>query len=199
MSVLAAAIEAAKRIAKPSEGWRARKYLCPAGVWTQGWGHTGKGITSTPWSLEHGETVLDGDMAIYARAVLALSPNLARLPPPVLGALADFAFNLGTTAYKASTLRRRVAAEDWEGAAVQLKRWVFGGGRKLPGLVKRRALEAAMILQAVSANDNARGPAFDRDRLRAEVTRILETSNDPRADLLKLLEGAPAPAAKRAA
>lgn len=188
MTLLADAIALAKGIAKPFEGWRPRRYKCPAGVWTQGWGHTGPGVDNTAWSPAKGDVVLDADMAVYARGVLALSPNLAKLPPPVLGALADFAFNLGTTRYKASTLRRRVAVEDWRGVAHELGKWVHGGGRKLPGLVKRRAAEARVILGAMAAKP---APALnDEAAFRGRVNEILAAGGDVRAELLKLLQAA---------
>jgi lysozyme len=60
-------------------------------------------------------------------------------------AIADFCFNLGTTRYKASTLKRRVDAGDWPGAAEELAKWVWGGGQKLPGLVARRAAESLLL------------------------------------------------------
>ena len=47
---------------------------------------------------------------------------------------------------KRKTLRKRVDAQDWQGAARELRKWVFGGGRKLPGLVLRREAEAQRIL-----------------------------------------------------
>lgn len=80
----------------------------------------------------------------YALAVLKISPVLAR-HPEALCAIADFAYNLGTARYKASTLRRKIDAEDWDGAEEQINRWVFGGGKRLPGLVLRRAAEAALL------------------------------------------------------
>jgi lysozyme len=66
----------------------------------------------------------------------------------VLAAVSDFTFNLGAGKLRASTLRRRLLAEDWEGAPHELRKWVFGGGKKLPGLVRRRAAEAALIALA---------------------------------------------------
>lgn len=185
MSVLADAIALAKTLAKPFEGWRARRYKCPAGVWTQGYGHTGPGVDGTAWSLAKGDAVLDDDMAVYARAVLALSPNLNRLPREILAALADFAFNLGTTRYKASTLRKRVADENWPAVAHELRKWVFGGGRKLPGLVKRRAAEAAMILDAMARRPAA--AANDDAAFVGRVNEILAGGGDVRARLRELL------------
>lgn len=82
-------------------------------------------------------------MAKFVRGTLELCPDLTG---DKLCAIADFAYNLGLGRLRASTLRRRVNEEDWAGAAAELAKWVNGGGRKLPGLVKRRAVEAAILL-----------------------------------------------------
>jgi lysozyme len=188
-----AAIALALPLARLFEGWRARPYLCPAGVPTQGYGATGKGVSmrNGPWSLEAGEARLAADMAVYARGVLALSPNLAKCQPEVLASLADFAFNLGVTRYKASTLRKRVADENWGAVAHELGKWVHGGGRRLPGLVKRRAAEARMILSAMPQGEARRpDPAMnDEAAFRGRVDEILKGGGDVRAELLKLLQG----------
>jgi lysozyme len=63
----------------------------------------------------------------------------------VFNALVDFTYNLGVGRLQTSTLRRVVNAGDWQGAKEQLMRWTRGGGRVLPGLVKRRAAEAALL------------------------------------------------------
>ena len=81
----------------------------------------------------------------YMAGVLRASPSLIR-HPTALAAMTDFASNLGVPRYRASTLRKRVEAEDWEGAATELKRWVRGDGKVLPGLVRRRKAEIALFL-----------------------------------------------------
>jgi lysozyme len=80
----------------------------------------------------------------YLAGVLKASPSLIAYPK-ALGAMADFAYNLGVARYRGSTLRRKVDAQDWEGAKEQLALWVRGGGRVLPGLVKRRQAEAKLL------------------------------------------------------
>ncbi len=128
------------------EGLRLRPYLCPAGIPTIGYGHTGPEvrIDSPPITRALAEEWLEEDAASACRAALRLSPVLAAHEDR-LAAVADFIFNLGAGRYKASTLRRRVDARDWPGAAEQLSRWVWGGGKKLPGLVTRRAAEARLL------------------------------------------------------
>ena len=58
----------------------------------------------------------------------------------------DFTFNLGAGRLQTSTLRRRVNQRDWTAAGQELRRWVYGGGKVLPGLVTRREAEVALIL-----------------------------------------------------
>lgn len=82
--------------------------------------------------------------ANYMAGVLKASPHLIAYPL-ALAALSDFAYNLGVPRYRASTLRKRVQEKDWIGAVEELQKWVRGGGRILPGLVKRRQAEAALL------------------------------------------------------
>ena len=60
-------------------------------------------------------------------------------------AIVDFTFNLGAGRLQTSTLRRRVNQRDWTAAGQELRRWVYGGGKVLPGLVARRAAECALL------------------------------------------------------
>jgi len=62
-----------------------------------------------------------------------------------LGAIIDFVYNLGPGRLQYSTLRRKINQQDWEGAKVELSKWVRGGGRILPGLVKRRNAEILLF------------------------------------------------------
>jgi len=76
--------------------------------------------------------------------VLKASPHLIAYPK-ILGAMGDFAYNLGVPRYRASTLRRRIAENDWVGAKAELMRWTKAGGRVLPGLVRRRKVECKLL------------------------------------------------------
>jgi lysozyme len=58
----------------------------------------------------------------------------------------DFTFNLGAGQLRTSTLRKRVNQRDWRKVAKELRRWVYGGGRVLPGLVTRREAEAELVI-----------------------------------------------------
>lgn len=125
------------------EGLSLIPYLCPAGKWTIGYGHTGPDVTarSKPITKLFAETLLLEDATIATRSALRLSPVLAQ-HAGALAAIADFVFNLGAGRYAGSTLRRRVNARDWHGAHKEIRKWVYGGGKKLPGLILRREAEA---------------------------------------------------------
>lgn len=125
------------------EGCRLMPYICPAGVWTCGWGSTGFDVfPGRPWTQEYADRRLEQDAIRFAKGTLLLCPDL---DGERLCAVADFAYNLGLGNLKASTLRRKVNAGDMEAAKLELARWVNGGGKRLPGLVLRRAAEAALM------------------------------------------------------
>lgn len=133
---------------KKYEGFRADPYLCPAGIPTIGYGTTGKDITlahppvTEAWAAER----MQHDLEYFINEVKKASPVLA-LPWHELRlcAITSFCYNLGMTRYRASTLRRKVNAGDWDEARTELMKWIWAGGRKLPGLVARRSEEAALL------------------------------------------------------
>lgn len=146
-----AAIELAKRfegfhrVARTDPG-RAQPYICPAGYWTIGYGHLCD-PKHPPITEAEAESYLAGDLQTALAATLRYCPVLAAEPEGRLAAIVDFTFNLGAGRLQTSTLRRRVNQRDWNGAGQELKRWVYGGGKVLPGLVTRRAAEAAWLLR----------------------------------------------------
>tara|TARA_R110000772_G_scaffold172811_4_gene284715 strand:+ start:542 stop:991 length:450 start_codon:yes stop_codon:yes gene_type:complete len=119
-------------------------YICPAGFPTQGWGLRVKDMDVPPISKEEADERLRLALRGYVDKTLKLLPILAGSDLK-LAATVDFCFNLGPTALAGSTMRRRIQEGDWDRAATECQRWVFGGGRKLPGLVRRRAAEAALM------------------------------------------------------
>lgn len=147
------ALEVAAALCRPFEGLRLKPYICPAGYPTIGYGTVykpdGSKVTMEhpPITKETAEAWLLHELRHnYLRGVLASSPHLVDYPL-VLGAMTDFAYNLGVARYRASTLRKRVNECDWVGARAELLKWVRGGGRVLPGLVKRRQAEARLLPQ----------------------------------------------------
>lgn len=133
------------------EGFRSKPYLCPAGVPTIGFGTTrypdGRAVTlqDPQVSVDEARAYMEHELrSSCLPAVIRLCPGAAAHVGGV-NALVDFCYNLGAGRLQTSTLRRAVNAGDWEGARGQLGRWVRGGGKVLPGLVLRRAAEAALL------------------------------------------------------
>lgn len=123
---------------------RAHPYICPAGYWTIGYGHLCD-PTHPPITAAEGEAYLATDMQIALAATLRYCPVLVTEPEGRLAAIVDFTFNLGVGRLQMSTLRRRLNLRDWFAASQELRRWVYGGGVVLPGLVIRREAEVALL------------------------------------------------------
>lgn len=139
-------------------------YLCPAGVWTIGWGHAivdggqqlkGAANKSRARTLYPGgitraqaEQLLRADL--IPRAASVLSAVKVPLSDGEFGALIAFVFNVGSANFAASTLLRKLNAGDRRGAADQLLAWdkarVNGVLTALPGLTRRRRAERALFL-----------------------------------------------------
>jgi lysozyme len=144
------ALEVALHLIKRFEGCRLSPYLCPAGVPTIGYGSTryldGRVVqlSDPKITLDDAQTLLLCSVEqIYLPGVLKLCPNIDT--PNRLAALIDFTYNLGVGRLKSSTLRREILAERWENVPTELSKWVLAGGRRLPGLVRRRQVEAALV------------------------------------------------------
>lgn len=137
---LAKRFEGFHRVPKNDPG-RAHPYICPAGYWTIGYGHLCDPKHS-PITEAEAEAYLAQDLNTALAATLRHCPVLATEPEGRLAAIVDFTFNLGAGRLQASTLRRRINQRNWIAVDVELRRWVYGGGKVLPGLVKRRKVEA---------------------------------------------------------
>ena len=146
-----AAVDLAKRFegfhrVPKSDPDHAHPYVCPAGFWTIGYGHLCD-PTHPPISVAEGEAYLARDLVTALDATLRFCPVLATQPEGRLAAIVDFTFNLGAGRLQTSTLRRRVNQQDWIAVGQELRRWVYGGGKVLPGLVTRREAEVALLLR----------------------------------------------------
>lgn len=131
------------KLIKKFEGCILTPYICPAGVWTCGWGSTGRDIfPGRPWSQEYADKRMDIDANKFARATKVLCPKLEE---DALCAIADFSYNLGIGNLKTSTLRRKINADDMDGIKQELRKWVHSKGRKLFGLVLRREAECNLL------------------------------------------------------
>ncbi|GJQ55609.1 MAG: lysozyme [Rhodocyclaceae bacterium] len=120
-------------------------YICPAGFWTIGYGHLCD-PKHPPITEAEAEVYLAHDLQTALAATLRYCPVLATEPEGRLAAIVDFTFNLGAGRLQVSTLRRRINQRDWQQATRELRRWIYGGGRPLPGLISRRNHEAALLL-----------------------------------------------------
>lgn len=131
---------------KRFEGLRLRAYDDGVGIPTIGYGHTAgvkPGLTIT---ADQAVQFLREDLHSAERDIDRLVT--VHLCQHQFDALASLVFNIGGTAFRDSTLLRKLNAGDYTGVAVQFDRWVHGGGKILPGLVKRRAAERAMFEDA---------------------------------------------------
>ena len=146
--------QAAIDLAKQFEGFhrvptldselRAHPYICPAGYWTIGYGHL-CASDHQPITETDGENYLSSDLEVALDATLRYCPVLGVGPENRLAAIVDFTFNLGAGRLQTSTLRRRINQQDWQSVARELRRWIYGGGKVLPGLVARRNAEVDLI------------------------------------------------------
>jgi lysozyme len=152
------------------EGFRSKPYLCPAHIWTIGYGHvlyqqqinlpvirkndyTGMIRKEYPLNPEHNrvwtkneiDELFRVDVQNFERGVLRLVPGVSGRQG-AFDALVSFSFNAGLGNLQRSQIRMRANREDWEGAADAFRQWVKGGGVVLPGLVRRREAEIALFL-----------------------------------------------------
>jgi GH24 family phage-related lysozyme (muramidase) len=110
--------------------------------WTIGWGTTGRGIgPGTVWTQAQCDARLEADLARFARDVtraLGQAPTTQHQ----FDALVSFHYNTGAIAR--ATLTRLHKAGRFDEAAIEFGKWIHAGGRRLPGLVRRRRAEAAL-------------------------------------------------------
>lgn len=123
-------------------------YICPAGYPTQGFGILVKDLNVPPIGKAEAERRMFAILPGYIMDTLKACPRLWLCPPEVIAAISDFTYNLGAARLRSSTLRRKINAGEWPAAYRELEKWVNGGGRKLPGLVRRRQAEIQLIKRA---------------------------------------------------
>lgn len=144
------AIALAADLCREFEGFYAKPYICPAGYPTIGYGTCfypdGRRVAMSDPAIskEYANELLHADLLKFYAGVVSLCPSLLGEDRRA-GAILDFTYNLGVGRLRASTLRKRVLERDWEAARLELGKWVYGGGRVLPGLVRRRAAEAILL------------------------------------------------------
>lgn len=146
---------------KHFEGKYSRPYLCPARIWTVGYGHVLypeqirlklderllyplKPEDNRIFTTEEIDALLREELGKYERGVVRLCPG--EHPPNRFSALCSFAFNLGLGCLQRSTLRSALNRGDVELAANAFLRYTKAGGKELKGLVRRRQAERALFL-----------------------------------------------------
>ena len=131
-------------LTKQFEGLRLEAYQDAAGIWTIGYGHTGRDVRP-------GRRVSEFEAEVLLRADLRDAIDCVNRAVEVeitqhqFDALVDFCYNTGRGNFQRSSLLGKVNLEDFEGAAVQFGLWVNVGMKPVPGLVRRRAAEAALF------------------------------------------------------
>jgi len=125
------------------EGCRFDAYLCPAGVWTIGYGHTADVKEGDSIDQEAAEAFLIEDLEKFEQAVMRLVE--VPLTQQQFDALVSWTFNLGAGNLAESTLLRKLNNYQYAEVPEQMMRWVRAGGQVLDGLVRRRAAEAALF------------------------------------------------------
>jgi lysozyme len=152
------------------EGFRSKPYLCPAHIWTIGYGHVLyqdqirlpmvrkegrpglirkeyplKPEDNRVWTKEEINRLFEKDVAAFERGVLRLVPSSAGSQGR-FDALVSISFNFGLGNLQRSSIRMRANRGDHEGAAEAFMLWTKAGGRELPGLVRRRLDEKRLYL-----------------------------------------------------
>ncbi len=155
------------------EGYRNKPYLCPADLWTVGWGevlhqeqirlpvvrkdgYTGMVRREFPLAPQHNRTWTKPELEVrfknllgsFERGVFRLAPNLAG-NQGLFDACVALSYNIGIGGFQRSTLRQRILRdESLERIAEGFMMYTKGGGRVIPGLVRRRKAEVALFMGA---------------------------------------------------
>jgi GH24 family phage-related lysozyme (muramidase) len=130
---------------KEFEGYKNKPYQDAAGNWTGGYGHMllSNQPAIIPTSLA--ETWLNHD--IYLAAIPVRNLITVEITQGQFDAMVDFCFNCGNSAFTRSSIWKHINAGRPEAAAAEVKLYNHAGGKVLPGLTKRRAWEASMIIR----------------------------------------------------
>jgi GH24 family phage-related lysozyme (muramidase) len=127
-----------------------QSYLCPAKVWTIGWGSTGKdpfngGMIgpNTVWTRQQCDLRFEQHLAQFEQAV---RDGIGKAPTSQaqFDAMVCLTYNIGAAGFRRSTVLRKHNMGDFDGAARAFLMWVKAGGKTLRGLVRRREAEAAL-------------------------------------------------------
>ncbi|WP_235912553.1 glycoside hydrolase family protein [Velocimicrobium porci] len=141
---------------KQFEGCYLTAYKCPAGVWTIGYGTTGKVdgkqiCSGMKINKQKAEQLLKKDLEQFEKAVSAI----VKVPinQNQFDALVSFSYNCGSSALRKSTLLRKLNQKDYKGAAEEFLKWNKAGGKVLAGLARRREAERKLFLASSGAKE----------------------------------------------
>jgi lysozyme len=132
---------------KKFEGLELNAYKCAAGVWTIGYGHTKDVVEGDVWTEADADDALKHELIEFEGYINDLVE--CSLTQNQFDALVSWVYNLGPANLKASTLLKRLNANDYEDVPSQLKRWNKAGGKVLEGLIRRREAEALLFQGAI--------------------------------------------------
>jgi lysozyme len=139
--------------------------LCPAGVWTEGYGRAMRGKDgkflrgsncsfseairqSSIRTLEEAEEALIEDTGIFSGYVNGYLGNIA-VNGNQFSACVSLCYNIGNGAFGRSEVLRRLKTNQFDLAAIAFRNWRMGGGKVLSGLVKRREDEIKLFNKKV--------------------------------------------------
>lgn len=133
------------------EGCRLSAYVDAVGVVTIGWGETEGVRMGDRWTQERADLTLKRRVLSFMNDVLEICPALEDRPK-CLAAVSSFVYNVGLANFRKSTLRKKIDAGNWTGAADEFPRWNRAGGRVLKGLTRRRNAERALFLDGLGVD-----------------------------------------------
>lgn len=131
---------------KKFEGFSPDPYLCPAGIWTIGYGHVmnhQERAAHMHINVEKAHELLLGDVRISERCIS--NSVLIDLEWFQFDALVSFVYNVGVGAFKRSTMLKLLNQNNIFASAAQFDRWIYANGVILRGLLHRRAAERALF------------------------------------------------------
>jgi lysozyme len=128
---------------KAFEGFKAEAYLCPANVWTIGYGTTSGVRRGQIVTIKEAEELLQKDLEKFERSVNSLVK--VKLTQDQFDALISFVYNVGSGNFRGSTLLSLLNQGDYASVPFQMARWNRANGRVLAGLTRRRKAEGDLF------------------------------------------------------